>query len=213
MDELIVVLEETNRLLSQHFSNNTLEIISIAISGAALLFAILVPVRIANKQNAIALLEKRFAAYSDLLKVKSFADMMKKDDCSFQMKDIIATGKDPEFEKARRCSEVLLNFQAMFHSGEVKPDAANVARVTIFTVRSLELSLHTLPMLYSKKLPKKGADASKDVSKIFESLAQFMSAMVEPNRSINDTDRTDFVSRVDAFFEKYADIFEDGIRL
>ena len=132
---------------------------------------------------------------------------------SFQMKDIIATGKDPESEKYRRCSEVLINFQAMFHSGEEKPNAANVARVSIFTIRSLELSVHTLPMLYSKKLPKKGADANKEITKIFESLVQFMSSMVEPNRPISDTDRTDFVSRVDAFFEKYADIFEDGIRL
>ena len=209
MDKLIVTLEETNRLLSQHFSSNTLEIVAIVISGAALIFAIWT----AHRQNTIALFEKRFSAYSNLLKLKSFSDMVKKDECSFQRKDLAASGKDPQSEMYRRCSEVLLNFQALFHSGEEKPDANNVVRVTMFTVRSLELSIHTLPMLYSKQLPNKGRDSNKEITKIFEYLALFMNAVMAPTVPVNDQHRADFVSSVDAFFEKYADKFEAGIRL
>ena len=209
MAELIAVLEETNRLLSNHFNSNTLEIIAIFISGAALFFAIWT----AHRQNTIALFEKRFAAYSDLLKVKSFADMMQKDECSFRPKDLAATGKDPEIETHRRCSEILLNFQAIFFDGTEKPDAANVVRVTIFTIRSTELSLHTLPMLYSKKLPNKGIDVNKEITTIFEYLALFMIDVTSPAPPFNDQLRTDFVSATEVFFQKYADIFEEGLRL
>ena len=111
MDELINVLEHIRQLLENDFW----EIVSIIISGTALIFAILVPVRIANKQNKIALFEKRFEAYANLLKLKSFSDMLKKEECSFDSKIIAAANpQNIDGERGRRCSEVLLNFQSFF---------------------------------------------------------------------------------------------------
>lgn len=209
MNGLIAVLEETNCLLSQHFSSNTLEIIAILISGAALFFAIWT----AHRQNTIALFEKRFVAYSNLLRVKAFADMIQNGECSFQLKDLIATGKDPEIEAHRRRSEILLNFQAVFFDSTEKPDSTTIARVTLFTIRSTELSLHTLPMLYSKYLPNKGIAVNEEITKIFEYFALFMNAITSSTVPLNDQFRTDFVSATEAFFKKYADLFEKGLRL
>lgn len=213
LDKLISVLEETNHLLSQNFNNSTLEIISIVISGVALIFAIFVPIRIADKQNKIALFEKRFEAYSNLLKLKAFSELLKKEECSFDSKIIMATGRDFEGEKYRRCNEVLLNFQTFFHNGEQKPDSMNVARITLYTVRNLELSLQTLPMLYSKKLVNKGEDANKEITKIFEDFTWFMISLTEAGGPQSDKRRTDFVANMNAFVDKYADVFEKEVRL
>ena len=213
MDKLISVLEETNSLLSQGFNNNVIEIISIVISGFALIFAVLVPIRIANKQNDIALFEKRFVAYANLLKLKAFSDMLKKDECSFNSK-IIATvnPQNIEGERGRRCSEVLLNFQAFFYEGENSPNGVNVARVTLYTVRNLELSLHTLPLLYSKSLENKGEDANKEITRIFEDLASFMDSLINCGPQ-NEQYRANFVANMDLFVDKYSNVFEEGIRL
>lgn len=52
-----------------------LSVFSIAVSGAAILFA----VRVADKQNKIALFEKRYAVYDILLHCISFADSIRND--------------------------------------------------------------------------------------------------------------------------------------
>ncbi len=52
--------------------------ISALISGVAIWFAVLVPKRIAQGQNDIALFEKRFSSYNVFLKYTSFADKIQK---------------------------------------------------------------------------------------------------------------------------------------
>lgn len=209
MDELINVLEHIRQLLENDFW----EIVSIIISGTALIFAILVPVRIANKQNKIALFEKRFEAYANLLKLKSFSDMLKKEECSFDSKIIAAANpQNIDGERGRRCSEVLLNFQSFFYNGDKRPDGVNIARVMLYTVRNLELSLQTLPMLYSKNLKNNGKEANKEITKIFEDLAALINSLVtcETNCELY---RTNFIVKMDSFADKYSNIFEKGIRL
>lgn len=214
MDKLISVLEEVNKVLAHYTNDNTLEIVSIAISGLALLFAILVPVRIANKQNKIALFEKRFAAYSDLLKLKAYSDLLKSDECSLLSKDVEATGKNPIDEMNRRRKQILVNFHAFF-CGDVKSsEDKSVAQFTLFTIRTLEISIHTLPMLYSKKMSNKGRVAGNEITIMFEDLSKFLEAMIpSQHASVNDKYRTNFITEFDAFFDKYADIFENGIRI
>ena len=209
MDELINVLEHIRQLLENDFW----EIVSIIISGTALIFAILVPVRIANKQNKIALFEKRFEAYANLLKLKSFSDMLKKEECSFDSKIIAAANpQNIDGERGRRCSEVLLNFQSFFYNGDKRPDGVNIARVMLYTVRNLELSLQTLPMLYSKNLKNNGKEANKEITKIFEDLAALINSLVtcETNCELY---RTNFIVKMDSFADKYSNIFDKGIRL
>lgn len=213
MEELILLLEETNKILSQNSNYNFWEIVSVLISGAALVFAILVPVRIANKQNKITLFEKRFSAYSDLLKLKSFADLINDNSYSFDSKELVVPGADAESEKYRRCSEIMRNFQAFFYGEEERPKGANLGRITLYTLRALELSLHTLPMLYSKQLPNKGKDANEEITEIFVDLTQFLMSLISASGPRNDLCRIGFINKFNAFFDKYADIFEKGIRL
>ena len=209
MDELINVLEQIRQLLENDFW----EIVSIIISGTALIFAILVPVRIANKQNKIALFEKRFEAYAKLLKLKAFSDMLKKEECNFDLKILSAANpQNTAGERGRRCSEVLLNFQSFFYNGDKRPDGVNIARVMLYTVRNLELSLQTLPMLYSKNLKNNGEEANKEITKIFEDLAALINSLVtcETNCELH---RSNFIVKMDSFADKYSNIFEKGIRL
>lgn len=209
MDELINVLEQICQLLENDFW----EIVSIIISGTALIFAILVPVRIANKQNKISLFEKRFEAYANLLKLKSFSDMLKKEECSFDSKIIAAANpQNIDGERGRRCSEVLLNFQSFFYNGDKRPDGVNIARVMLYTVRNLELSLQTLPMLYSKNLKNNGEYANKEITKIFENLAALINSLVTCDINI-ELHRTRFIAQMDLFADEYSNIFEKGIRL
>lgn len=209
MEELINILEQIYHLLAKDFWN----IASIIISGAALVFAIFVPVRIANKQNKIALFEKRFEAYANLLKLKAFSDLLKREDCFFDSKNLAtANSQNISGERGRRCNEVLLNFQAFFYSGDKKPDGVNVARVMLYTVRNLELSLQTLPMLYSKSLKNKGVGASKEITKIFEDLAAFINSLVNCETDC-ELHRTNFITNMDLFADKYSNLFEEGIRL
>ena len=209
MDELVSVLGQIHQTLQ----TDLWEIVSIIISGMALIFAIFVPVRIANKQNKIALFEKRFKAYANLLKLNAFSDILKRDDCSFDYKSLVAaTPYNPDGERGHRCSEVLLNFQAFFYNGEKKLDGVDLGRVMLYTVRNLELSLQTLPMLYSKKLKNNGEDSSKEITKIFEDLASLINSLVNCERNI-ELHRANFITNMDLFSNKYSGIFEEGIRL
>ena len=75
------------------------------------------------------------------------------------------------------------------------------------------MSLHALIMLYSKKLSCKEEDAHKKITSIFEGFATLMIWIVNQQGLIDDKVRIDFVSNINAFFDKYADIFEKGTRL
>lgn len=175
--------------------------------------AIAISVKTAKKQNKIALFDKRFEAYANLLKLKAFADILKRTECSFEPTAIAkANPQNIDGEKGRRCSEVLSNFQAFFYNGDKKPDGVNVARVMLYTVRTLELSVQTLPMLYSKVLRKNGMDANKEITEIFESLAAFISSLISCD-SNNEKYRVEFVEKMDTFADKYSNVFEKGLRL
>ena len=82
----------------------------------------------------------------------------------------------------------------------------------LYTVRNLELSLQTLPMLYSKNLKNNGKEANKEITKIFEDLAALINSLVtcETNCELY---RTNFIVKMDSFADKYSNIFEKGIRL
>ena len=105
MQELITTLE---KLLAKNFIDYALVIIPIVIS----LIAIALSIVTTQKQNRIALFEKRYDAYSNLLKLKAFSQMLIENDYSFSLETIIAAGKIPDIEIKHRCREVLNNFQA-----------------------------------------------------------------------------------------------------
>lgn len=175
--------------------------------------AIGISVSTAKKQNKIALFEKRFEAYANLLKLKSFSDMLKREECSFDIKLLAPVNpQNTEGEIGRRCSEVLTNFQAFFYDGEKRPDSVNVARVMLYIVRRLELSLQTLPMLYSKELKNIGPNTNKEITIIFEDLAEFINSLTTGG-SDKELRRANFVTNMDAFVDKYSSIFENGIQI
>lgn len=216
MDKLIPVLEETNRLLSQHFQNNTSEWVSIVISLVALFCAFYVPNRIANRQDKISLFEKRFAAYSDLLKLKNFAAIIKDKQYSFGSEDLVGNKTDPIdifHETLNRAALVKLHFGSIFNFLPDQSGAAKTVQGTIAAIKCIEISVNMLPLLYSNQLPNKGRDASKEITDIFESLYAFMTEITAQNDLADDTHRTDFIKKTDAFIARYEDIFESGMQL
>lgn len=199
--------------LSLHYQSTIFDVLSAIISGAALLFAILVPVRIANRQNKIALFEKRFVAYSEFLKLKTFASILNSEGYSFKAEDIQASGKDLLHETARRVQLVGIDFGGLFNYLPEKPGTAETVQRTIAAVRACEMSVNMLPLLYSKKLPGRGDAASAEIKEIFESLDMFMVDITLQNGPIDDTNRTDFISKVECFTEKYTELFEKELHL
>ena len=206
-------MEEIVKAIEKIAEKNIIDYLLVIVPIVASLIAIVISIVVSQKQNKIALFEKRFDAYANLLKLKAFSDMLKKEECSFDPKVIAAANaQNVDGERGRRCGEILLNFQAFFYDGEKKPDAVNVARVTLYTIRNVELSLQTLPMLYSKTLKDKGNIANKEITKIFEDLTLFMNSLITCDRN-NDQYREGFVAKMDLFVDKYSNIFEKGIRL
>lgn len=215
MDELIPVLEETNRLLAEYLPRSPIDL-PVVISILALLAAVGVPSYIAYRQNKIALFEKRFAAYSDLLKLKNFAAILKDEQHSFRGEDIAANGADPVqiyHETTHRTFLVNLHFGSIFNYLPEKPGTPETVQSTIAAIKRIEISVNMLPLLYSKRLPNKGKDVSKEITDIFESLLTFMTEITTQNDVTDDKHRTDFIEKTDAFIEKYEERFEAGMRL
>ena len=208
-------LYQKNAWLNASCNFTLLDIASVIISGAALIFAILIPVRIANKQNKIALFEKRFAAYSDFLKIRTLSVILNDD--AFSFSSFTVTPESPQVKIDLERDHKVRNSILWQFSTVVKTLSGGKQNhlEEVFTILSeMEMSVHSLQFLYSKKL-KKIADLeviNKDIEKIFDSLGTFM-CDVCLNKPVNDQDRLDFVERTEKFYNKYADFFEKHLSI
>lgn len=210
MDELIPVLEETNRLLAEYLPRSPIDL-PVVISILALLAAIAIPIYIARRQDKIALFEKRFASYSDLLKLKNYADVLNKKTCSFSAEDILAENPDLKAEMSTRAKVARVLFGTIFTYIPAEGDSVEVAQIAVSTVKRLEISVHTLPFLYDKHLPK-NKDLTEEIGKIFESFSLFVTD-ITLSENIEDKNRTDFITSVTAFTDQYAELFEKYLKL
>lgn len=199
---------EKNAWLNATCNFTLLDVASVIISGAALIFAIFIPVRIANRQDKIALFEKRFAAYSDFLDIKTFAEIIKTDDFSFVGDSDSEKRLQVIVEFQRRKELVLWHFNAII--GAVpKEVGSNTLQKVMSLLSEKEMSIHSLQFLYCKKLKKLTTPEklNKEIEQMFISLGSFMRD-VSLNNTVNDQDRIDFTTNVIAFYDKYADFFE-----
>ncbi len=213
MKVFLTCLKAVDCFIEQYLRSNIVDVLSVIISGAALVFAIRVPKKIAEKQDEIALFEKRFSAYADLLKLNSFAGILSSRQYSFSEKDIRERGAIPVLEIIQLRQQVLYHFEIIFDCELEGKGEKETAQTVLAIMKSIEISIHSLPLLYSEYMPQKGKEANEKIKDIFESVMTLMTEITWPTGSVDDENRTNFVKNMKSFFEKYSELFESKMRL
>lgn len=96
------VLNNIAESINQLGKINWLDVVTLIISTGSLIFAVLVPVRIANKENKTALFEKRFNTYIEITKLIKFSDLLKKT-------------KGKNLSEDLKVQDILENFSSVFN--------------------------------------------------------------------------------------------------
>ena len=174
----------------------------IILSVISVLIAVYIPVKLARKENQIAIFEKLYAAYSQLLAVRAFADCIK----AYKF-----TGGKQSAQETREL--YCVHFETSFGYRPVLSEARESVGRALAALRKNELQTYMIPLLISKTEAQKDACAEK-LSAIYEPLF-LLTADVIMYRS-KDTEETnaaliEFIKQVDTFFDAYCDVIEGAL--
>lgn len=173
----------------------------IILSVISVLIAVYIPVKLARKENQIAIFEKLYAAYSQLLIVRGFAGSI--EGIKFSAESRVLEAR----ELYGVCFETSFGYRPNLIEEEESIGKALVA------LRKNELQTYMIPLLISKTEAQKDACAEK-LSAIYEPLF-LLTADVIMYRS-KDTEETNaaligFIKQVDTFFDAYCDVIESAL--
>ena len=146
--------------------------LSIAISGVAIWFAVQVPKKIADKQDKIALFEKRYRAYSSLLTLQMFSHAIDKE----FLKDDTPDEHGMLWDISAKAGLCCLQFATVFgYQPQLLQGQLNIQSVsqTITILKKFETELYMLPFLFKLTNHEKD-EMVKEISSIFEPLLLFM---------------------------------------
>ena len=174
----------------------------IILSVISVLIAVYIPVKLARKENQIAIFEKLYAAYSQLLAVRAFADCIK----AYKF-----TGGKQSAQETREL--YCVHFETSFGYRPVLSEARESVGRALAALRKNELQTYMIPLLISKTEAQKDACAEK-LSAIYEPLF-LLTTDVIMYRS-KDTEETNaaligFIKQVDTFFDAYCDVIESAL--
>lgn len=184
--------------------------VGVIASVFAILCAIQVPKTLADRQDKIALFEKRYNAYSSFLTVQNFSNAVSKETynkngsimntlaevelCCFQFATVFGYHPQP--------SSTQLNIQSLYQ--------------TITLLNKHETEMEMLPFLFEWSDSEKD-EIITDISNIFKPLYLFMNNIVsytfEDDFEIDNADRQKFIDAVTCFAEKYAERFERELKI
>ena len=203
---------EKNAWLNATCNFTLLDVASVIISGAALIFAIFIPVRIANRQNKIALFEKRFAAYSDFIKVCSFSRVVTNEALG-------APTSTEMLEKTFYTLKVRKMILARFFSMlgitlTLQEDDYTLSQMIASSSLEVDISMQMLPFLFCKELKKveDASEISQEIQDVINKLSKFLMD-VNSCRNIDDQIRLDYIKSASHIEEKYLDVFDRGLVL
>ena len=189
--------------------------LSIAISGVAIWFAVQVPKKIADKQDKIALFEKRYRAYSSLLTLQMFSHAIDKE----FLKDDTPDEHGMLWDISAKAGLCCLQFATVFgYQPQLLQGQLNVQSVsqTITILKKFETELYMLPFLFKLTNHEKD-EMVKEISSIFEPLLLFMTEVTtysfREHCKIDDKNRQEFIEAVNSFCKKYADKFENELQI
>lgn len=188
---------------------------SIAISGAAIWFAVQVPKKIANRQDKIALFEKRYCAYSSLLTLQLFSHAIDKEFFKDDTPDEHGALWDISAKAGLYCLQfaTVFGYQPRLLYGQLNAESVSQ---TITILKKFETELYMLPFLFKLTNDEKD-DMVKEISGIFEPLLLFMTEVTtysfHKHCNIDDKNRQEFINAVNSFSKKYAEKFEGELKI
>lgn len=173
----------------------------IILSVISVLIAVYIPVKLARKENQIAIFEKLYAAYSQLLAVRAFADCIKA---------YITGGK----QSAQETRELYcVHFETSFGYRPVLSEARESVGRALAALRKNELQANMTSLLISGTDEAKNECESK-ITAIYESLFSLTMEVILffPDKAVETNEAViEFVKHVDTFFDAYCDVIESAL--
>lgn len=176
----------------------------IILSVVAAAIAIFIPMRIAKNQNKIALFDKLYAAYSQLLYVKSFAKVM--EDFSFADKE------NPSITQNlfALLFETNFGYHPDFQSFDTRIRSAGLA-TGVLTKNQTKASM--VPLLISKTVEEKELCITK-MDAMYEAFFSLVTDAITANADeLVDAEKLkeDFIAKSKEFFSLYSSAIEDAL--
>lgn len=189
--------------------------VGVLASFLAIWYAIQVPKTIADRQDQIALFEKRYIAYSSLLKVLSFSR-------AINQKPYNENTPDENGDIWTTASKVQLccfQFATVFgYHPRPLPGQLNSQSIsqTIAVLNKYETEIEMLPFLFEWSDNEK-EEIIKEISNIFKPLYSFMNNIVsytfDDDFKIDNDNRQKFICVIHEFLKKYAERFERELKI
>lgn len=174
----------------------------IILSVISVLIAVYIPVKLARKENQIAIFEKLYAAYSQLLAVRAFADYIK----AYKF-----TGGKQSAQETREL--YCVHFETSFGYRPVLSEARESVGRALAALRKNELQANMTSLLISGTDEAKNECESK-ITAIYESLFSLTMEVILffPDKAVETNEAViEFVKHVDTFFDAYCDVIESAL--
>ena len=173
------------------------------LSVIAICVAVYVPVRIAKKQNRIAIFDKAFDSYSQLKLVRSFADAIENNNYSCDSQ-----------EAHRLRALTFVHFESSFgYRPDINDFEVSIGKA-LSVLRINETKAHMLPFLVFRGEEKDKCDQM--ITAIYEPLFSLMTGLIlfDQSRANGEDDSLkEFVKATETFFGSYAERIEKTLQL
>lgn len=193
-----MLIDSTNSIanaISELEKASLFDIISLVISAASFIFAIFVPVRIANKQDKIALFEKRLNAYLELMKLVQFSDWLKNSDTE-------NTQVIKAFAMSEKAKYIISQFCQSFNCDISMVPFDNVFNKCIApAIERNRIVVDTILFLYGRQFKNKRKQVAEELNSSYTYLTAFMeNTCICCDSQINKNNLT---TTVEEFMRKY----------
>ena len=184
-------------------------------SFLAVWFAIRVPNKIADRQDRIALFDKRYCAYSSLLTLQLFSHAIDKEFFEDNTPDEQGALWDTSAKAGLCCLQfaTVFGYHPQLLHGQLNAESVSQ---TITILKKYETELYMLPLLFKLSNDEKD-EMGKEISGIFEPLFLFMTEVTTYNFQehckIEDKNRQEFIEAINSFSKKYAEKFESELKI
>lgn len=200
---MCVYSDSLNKLIeaiNQIGNINWLDVVMLIISTGSLIFAVLVPVRIANKESKTALFEKRFNTYVEITKLIKFSDLLKEI-------------KDESLSDDLKAQDVIENFSSVFNC--VLSNGSSVLNYENRILPAIEenkTSAKTIVFLYSKAVNNKHRDIEVKIENIYIELKKLLKT-ASKNEEYDSSAADLFIKYLDDFVKNYKNAIEKPLKL
>lgn len=200
---MCVYSDSLNKLveaINQIGSINWLDIVTLIISTGSLIFAVLVPIRIANKENKTVLFEKRFNTYVEITKLINFSDLLKRI-------------KNKNLSDDLKAQEVIEIFSSVFNCILSNCSTSlNYEKRILPTIDENKTHTKTIVFLYSKVLKNNDRDIEDKIESIYLELKKLLKTASE-NEEYDSKAADSFIEYLDDFMKNYKMVLEKPLKL